>query len=304
MDLITYLEEQSQLERNAKEFLPGNIDECTYSLGQIRQSLFACVTCQNVALCEACAVKCHTTHTVVELSSKRNTACDCGTTKTKSPCFVRYPAWETLDFKDYTPDTAYNNKYCHNYQGKFCCCDMPEDNEKYMVQCILGDACNEDWYHDTCILNKNIDLDSFETLICWKCVAMYPKQIEILKNILNAVTVPKDDSYTLLLKEDFKQVLEQHIQDNDEIKEFLENHPYLYSEDPIYEPHSDTDSTSSLFELGLKQINKVPVEQVSKGLEAYDNIKSKLTEFLKPFAETGHVVTEDEIKDFFKTIQN
>lgn len=314
MDLPTYLQQQALLEQRARDTLPGNIDECTYARGPLNQNIYACITCQGendnnnsgVALCQSCAVKCHTSHHVVELANKRNTACDCGTSRAHGPCYVRYPAWEKLNGKDYTPDTPEpSNKYCHNYSGKFCLCDTEEDNEKYMVQCLLGDVCNQDWYHDTCLL-PNVDLDSFDTLICWRCVGEYPKEMKELVEVLHTKTLERENSYTILLNDNFKEILSEYLETHptSPLASFLHTHSYLYDDDPLYEPLSDSDSTSSLFELGLKQINSVPIEQVSKGVEAYDQIKSKLTQFLKPFAQTGQVVTEDEIKNFFANIKH
>lgn len=47
------------------------------------------------------------------------------------------------------------NRYCHNYWGRFCACDTdydPESEKGTMYQCLLGDACGEDWFHDGCIV--------------------------------------------------------------------------------------------------------------------------------------------------------
>lgn len=49
------------------------------------------------------------------------------------------------------------NRYCHNYWGRFCACDAdydPESEKGTMYQCLLGDACGEDWFHDGCIVGE------------------------------------------------------------------------------------------------------------------------------------------------------
>lgn len=64
------------------------------------------------------------------------------------------------------------NRYCHNYWGRFCACDTdydPESEKGTMYQCLLGDACGEDWFHDGCIVgekrdeNKGLAVESGET---------------------------------------------------------------------------------------------------------------------------------------------
>lgn len=101
---------------------------------------------------------------------------------------------------------AETNHYCHNYEGRFCACDLqyePEKEKGTMYQCLLGDVCNEDWFHDTCIMGLGAlkydeqkpeeekkegeaeaeeeeedkpsipgfpSEDDFEHFICWQCV--------------------------------------------------------------------------------------------------------------------------------------
>lgn len=52
------------------------------------------------------------------------------------------------------------NWYCHNYWGRFCACDAdydPASEKGTMYQCLLGDACGEDWFHDGCIVGEKRD---------------------------------------------------------------------------------------------------------------------------------------------------
>lgn len=82
---------------------------------------------------------------------KRNFTCDCGTTRMASNggCNLR------KNFDSLDPPESVNNNYSHNFEGKFCHCDekfVPEEQKGTMFQCLLGDVCNEDWFHEECIL--------------------------------------------------------------------------------------------------------------------------------------------------------
>lgn len=150
------LEKQQALEKVAAEKYPWNPDECTHHMGVQRQLLYACQTCQKAngkanAICYSCSIRCHTDHDLVELFSKRGITCDCGTTRIKGdPCFLRKIG--ELEKSD-------NAFYGHNFDNKFCVCDTEynETEPGIMVQCLLGTQCQEDWFHERCILGLSIE---------------------------------------------------------------------------------------------------------------------------------------------------
>ncbi|OJJ36504.1 hypothetical protein ASPWEDRAFT_38082 [Aspergillus wentii DTO 134E9] len=167
-----YIESQLRLEADAREALPYSFDSCTQPLGPLRQSLFACITCNpppanpdeqytSAGVCYSCSISCHGEHTLVELFNKRNFVCDCGTTRlsTSAPCVLREdPKTGAKGVRSQEP--APGNKYNHNFQNKFCGCgeDYDADKEKgTMFQCLgLGTAetggCGEDWWHPECLI--------------------------------------------------------------------------------------------------------------------------------------------------------
>lgn len=415
--LSEYIANQEELEREARDLMPYDPNKCTFEMGPLRQPLYACLTCYKSkgtlnAVCYACSIKCHTSHELAELFSKRSFTCDCGTSRVQGPCFVRYPTWLGLleeeepasssistgkstpssDPHTFTPDISdSNNRYGHNFKGLFCTCDTPYNplTDSNMIQCIFGQACDEDWYHEECLMglkpgvvNRNAnqkligqnrlhdlsaidekntqnpkqteeysenengndndhengttdllplpgfpDLDAFETIICWKCASKFPVEMSELENLLHCDTVKYvpalsfderlsklrstntskrvksgAEPQTFFLKHDYKSVFQKHIaaNPNTKLSKLLLNYPYLFNDDPIYTPPEDSDDSSSIFELGLKEINSVSSDKIVEGLAVYDKIKSKLTEFLKPFAQEGRIVTENEIKEFFK----
>lgn len=188
---LDYLESQLELEREARELMPYEPDTCTYPRA-LRQQLFACLTCrkendQDIGVCYLCLIQCHSTHDIVELFSKRDFACDCGTTRMKNglSCSLRlaniksgppraprmrtgsdvgsgsepalFPRVELSPAHDIP---SLENLYNHNFLGRFCACGdvyNAEEETRTCHQCYFGEACGEDWYHQDCILGYRLD---------------------------------------------------------------------------------------------------------------------------------------------------
>lgn len=181
---VDFLEQQLELEKQARELMPYEPDVCTYPT-PFRQIVFACLTCSradggsNVAVCYLCLIQCHSTHELVELFSKRNIVCDCGTTRMSkgTACAIRSkPApkvaaglprmrsgsasesarpFKSIELPPATDIESLGNTYNHNYQGRFCSCGElynPLKESRTMHQCYFGEACGEDWFHQDCIL--------------------------------------------------------------------------------------------------------------------------------------------------------
>ncbi|KAJ5197789.1 uncharacterized protein N7498_006906 [Penicillium cinerascens] len=165
-----FIESQVRLEADAREALPYSFDSCTYALGPLRQSLFACLTCNPppanpddpytpAAVCYSCQISCHSEHELVELFNKRNFVCDCGTTRLSSPCTLREdPKTGRKGVK--SQEAAPGNKYNHNFRNQFCGCGEQYDAHQEkgtMFQCLgLGTVetggCGEDWWHPECLI--------------------------------------------------------------------------------------------------------------------------------------------------------
>lgn len=191
-----FLERQAQLEKDAKESMPYDPSECTFYTKPARQLLFTCLTCSNKnktpsVICYGCSIQCHSSHDLVELFTKRDMTCDCGTERMKTfgGCNLR----KNFTDLDESSDT---NRYNHNFQGNFCFCDKPYDPDTdIMYQCLMPE-CGEDWYHDTCIgvpskKTRPDGVNVFDMLtevehheevlpddhefVCYKCVEQMPK---------------------------------------------------------------------------------------------------------------------------------
>ncbi|KAK6514182.1 hypothetical protein TWF506_008592 [Arthrobotrys conoides] len=184
-----YIDAQRQLEIEAREILPYSFDACTKPLGPLRQLIFACMKCTSngsspAGICYSCSISCHGSHgELVELFSKRNFECDCGTTRMPGSCCNLRKIQEDIP--------AQANSYNQNFRNLFCQSERYEAESELgtMYQCFLGDCCGEDWFHDRCILGSLSDgsadfseddsgdiqgfpdEDSFEYFICWRCVS-------------------------------------------------------------------------------------------------------------------------------------
>ncbi|CAK7896288.1 hypothetical protein CAAN1_03S02894 [[Candida] anglica] len=182
---VDYIQSQLELEREARELMPYDPQSCTYTMGELRQPVFACLTCsrQNdntpIGVCYSCSIQCHSTHDLVELFAKRSFVCDCGTTKmsktkggackTRARSAMVESTTASNSIRRRTSSTSSSvgqalaaedipssgNQYNHNYKGFFCSCEKPYnplEETGNMIQCHFGEACGEDWYHEECIL--------------------------------------------------------------------------------------------------------------------------------------------------------
>ncbi|BEJ14368.1 hypothetical protein CspHIS471_0401350 [Cutaneotrichosporon sp. HIS471] len=190
--LPNLLEAQDRLEAEAREVLPYSFDECTFSKGAIRQSVWSCVDCGEKGVCYGCSISCHSEHRLVELWTKRGFTCDCPTSAMCAPssstskrkCHL-FPA----DQQPQPPNESNAGRYTHNFHGEFCRCGRdydPETEAEAMIHCL---GC-EDWFHESCLnlaprkperaepLDEDeeesdslLPSDSYDGLLCVACAA-------------------------------------------------------------------------------------------------------------------------------------
>lgn len=170
--MIDVLNEEEKLEEDAYAVLGGSDDKnCTYEQGYItRQALYSCRTCMGdnpkldedvFGICLACSYACHADHDLFELYTKRAFRCDCGTGKMKKgKCTLNAEKEPTND----------ENKYNHNFIGKYCICAQPypnpEGKDEEMVQCVVC----EDWFHENCLECRFPDDEDYAEMICKSCM--------------------------------------------------------------------------------------------------------------------------------------
>jgi len=100
---------------------------------------------------------------LVELYTKRNFRCDCGTSRMTNKCKLE-------------PNKEVNtkNRYNQNFLGLYCVCHRPypdpEDNtDDVMIQCVVC----EDWLHGRHLNMGDTGLpeeSSYSEMICFECV--------------------------------------------------------------------------------------------------------------------------------------
>ncbi|TQW00121.1 mlo2 [Cordyceps javanica] len=168
-----FIRSQELLEADAREALPFSIDNCTRILGPLKQSVFACLTCNPAptgetdawtpaGVCYSCSVQCHGEHILVEIFQKRNFTCDCGTKRlpSTSPCVLQTNDETNTRGNVHSQEPDVNNKYNKNFRNRFCACACyydPFEQKGTMFQCLgLGTeedgGCGEDWYHPGCLV--------------------------------------------------------------------------------------------------------------------------------------------------------
>lgn len=173
-----FISSQLQLEADAREALPYQFDTCTRPLGPLRQSLFSCLTCNPppedpsapytaAGVCYSCSISCHGEHELVELFSRRDFECDCGTKRlpSTSSCSLRVSAETGQKSGVRCEEPRKANAYNQNFRNRFCGCSElynPHQQKGIMFQCLgLGTVedggCGEDWWHPECVLGISKD---------------------------------------------------------------------------------------------------------------------------------------------------
>jgi E3 ubiquitin-protein ligase UBR7 len=75
---------------------------------------------------------------------------------------------------------------------------------------------------------------------------------------------------------------------------------FILGTEETYEPPEDDDAQKSLFDCGMKALNKMDRVTAIEGILAYNQFKDELIEFLKPFGESGKTVTVKDVNEFFE----
>ncbi|KAL8708067.1 MAG: hypothetical protein Q9220_006999 [cf. Caloplaca sp. 1 TL-2023] len=174
-----FIDSQLQLEADAREALPYAFDHCTQPLGSLRQNLFSCLTCnppptspsdsyRPAGVCYSCSIACHAEHELVELFTRRNFTCDCGTTRLppESTCTLRIDPTTGVKGPVHSQPAPEGNTYNQNFQNRFCGCGElynAHTEKGTMFQCLglaceADGGCGEDWWHPECVLGLGRDL--------------------------------------------------------------------------------------------------------------------------------------------------
>ncbi|TFK70227.1 hypothetical protein BDN72DRAFT_819113 [Pluteus cervinus] len=88
-----------------------------------------------------------------------------------------------------------------------------------------------------------------------------------------------------------------------ECSAILSAHPYLLKEEDTYEPPEDPDSALSFEELGLRALSRIPRDRAIDGIHAFNQMRDRLVNYLRPFAQQGKTVNESDVTEFFDSLQ-
>lgn len=301
-----------------------------------RQALYACRTCntktsQDAGICLACSYHCHENHDLIELYTKRNFRCDCGSSK--------MPGIK-CNLDPFKSEDNVDNKYNQNFSGLYCTCHRPypdpeDKTPDEMIQCIVC----EDWYHTRHLGVAVPSAEDYSEMVCFGCVnkndfllnyAVYDvtkgddeeKEIDVetpskkLKTESNvsisqtvdgcvkpiSSTAPKT---TLFFSEGWREKLckcTNCSKTYSDLKvEFLidlEDRAQYYEEQGKFKANK-----TSQYENGLRALSSLGHVQQIDAITEYNKMTAKLKEYLQTFADNKKIVTEEDIKIFFNSMK-
>ncbi|KAJ1643567.1 hypothetical protein J3B02_000292 [Coemansia erecta] len=75
---------------------------------------------------------------------------------------------------------------------------------------------------------------------------------------------------------------------------------FLIGDDDVIEPEEDKTRSESIYEAAMQQLSKMDATRAIDAATAYQVLSSNLKEYLRPFADSGAVITDKDIKEFFE----
>jgi len=345
--MLDVLQGEQALEDDAIAVL-GNVSDtaCTFPLGYLgRQPVYACNTCsatdQPSGVCLACSYHCHEGHNLMELYTKRQFRCDCGSDKMQSGCRLEPNKEENTE-----------NNYNQNFSGLYCTCARPyPDTEDPVDDCMIQCVVCEDWYHGrhtSMGQDGPPDDSSYAEMICSGCVASLP----FLQHYtgLAVVKVDKKEEKVEGAEGEDNEVNVENVDGGDNIETAEETESGNVCR--LSKPLPDTPTTSSLFlpigwrsalckcssctqlysdtrttfltqetdtvhhyesqagekkgtlEQGMEALSQLDRVKQVEAIHSYNNMKENLMEYLAKFANNKKVVREDDIKTFFEGMKS
>ena len=272
---------------------------------------------------------------LVELYTKRNFRCDCGSSKMRSKCKLE-------------PDKLENreNSYNQNFNGLYCTCSRPypdpEDPvDDVMIQCVVC----EDWFHgrhlapDTDTYSPPAE-DLYAEMICYQCVGKFEflksyAGLSISQGVSRAgeekeevdVTahtgdiMPQTDGADPLCKLKLGSEAGEAARSlffPDKWRKNLCRCPacselyaarkicFLTEEEDtvIYYESRAKEKKKGTLEHGMEALSKMERVKQVEAIHSYNNMKENLMEYLSKFANNKKVVREEDIREFFEGIKS
>lgn len=347
MTMLDVLEVEQEQEDEANAVLGGASETvCSYSSGYMaRQPLYACTTCSQpdspdfrpAGVCLACSYQCHEGHTLVELYTKREFRCDCGTSRLAKACRLQKEKEENTE-----------NRYNQNFSGLYCECHRPYPDPEdpvttdCMVQCVVC----EDWYHGRHLGVEPLPEDSsYAEMVCRGCVTRHSflqhytglavtkvkdggeqkeeqeEQLDVSESAASPApkksgdgsscplttsscsltTSPPAAPCSLFLPGGWRAHLCTCSSCTQVYKE--SGTSFLCREDDTvhhYESQAKETQRQGGFEKGMDALGQMDRVAQVEVIHSYNNMKENLMEYLAKFAGTDKVVREEDIREFFE----
>ncbi|KAL5463432.1 hypothetical protein EMCRGX_G032327 [Ephydatia muelleri] len=330
VSLQDVLEESKELEKVANAVLGDSDDSCcTYSQGYVgRQALYACATCvgnEMAGICLACSLHCHDGHLLYELYTKRRFRCDCGNRK--------FPSDFKCKLQPIKDEENASNNYGQNYRGLYCSCSRPfPDPEDEVADDMLQCCVCEDWFHSRHLGTCPPDDEQYDEMVCDSCASHWPflevYSIHVWPSRVTKAAEKEDISLEVTGKEETHECLVARwkmVQDASQrppLKTlyFSEGWRKRICKCPSCLERccdadfllDEEDSISAYERRGVAK--GPPLDTHDAGMAAmlstfdhtqqgYATMKENLVDFLKGFSDSGKVVTERDISDFFEGLK-
>ncbi|KAJ2354496.1 hypothetical protein GGF43_003235 [Coemansia sp. RSA 2618] len=201
-----------------------------------------------------------------------------------------------------------DNAYSHNFWGFYCRCDKFYDTSTelgVMIQCFV---CN-DWFHDACI-GKVPDEEVYSDYICPPSDASSAveddEQGPAKKKARSTGCRLRDDAEAIDAKQPFDLFMidgwKEHVCTCIDCMRGIESNSltFLLKEEDVVEPEEDESRSESIYESALRQLQTMDRAQAVDAAAAYHSLSSRLKDYLRPFAASGKVVTNQDIHTFFE----
>ena len=273
---------------------------------------------------------------LVELYTKRNFRCDCGSSKMSSRCRLEPEKQENSE-----------NSYNQNFTGLYCTCRRPypdpEDPlDDVMIQCVVC----EDWFHGRHLARDSDNSsppaeDLYAEMICYGCVGKFSflqsyagpaisqgSKAGNEREEVNVTTDPGGDSKavtdgggsalcklkpsgeegeaarTLFFPDKWRKNL-CRCPDCLELYAAKQICFLTEEEDTVlyYETRAKEKKKGTL-EHGMEALSKMDRVKQVEAIHSYNNMKENLMEYLSKFANSKKVVREEDIREFFQGINS
>ena len=276
----------------------------------------------------------------MELYTKRNFRCDCGSSKMSSRCRLE-PEKEVENSE---------NNYNQNFSGLYCTCSRPypdpEDPlEDVMIQCVVC----EDWYHgrhlarDSDTSGPPPEENLYAEMICYGCVGKFSflqsyaglalsrggsSKAAEGKEEVDVTTDPGGDSKAVTDGEAGRLCKLQPGREAGEAASSLffpdkwrrnlcrcpaclemyaaKQICFLTEEEDtvLYYETRAKEKKKGTLEHGMEALSKMDRVKQVEAIHSYNNMKDNLMEYLSKFANSKKVVREEDIREFFQGIKS